>query len=216
MKVYVATSGEPGDHWYGIEQVFRTREAAEAYERGDDVEEFELLDAPPEVRDWHTITRTLGKDCALVHRSDRSDFVGNPDRISVTVENNAYGPYKLIVGGWDLEKVQAAAETEYVKFLAERDEQAAEIVAGLDRIDVRVWYEADGLTVLETPIHRTTDHFSVPHDLVCEQAGVDPSKSLHGRWFTVQRLTFTEADGFSVCEDPNRDALTSGAARVGA
>ncbi|MFI7448109.1 hypothetical protein ACIBQX_11475 [Nonomuraea sp. NPDC049714] len=216
MKAYVATSGDPGDYWYSIRQVFSTREAAEAYEHGDNVEEFELLDAPPEVRDWHTITRTLGKDRELQHHSGREDFVGDPDRISVTVENNAHGPHQLIVEGWDLEKVQAAAEDEYVKFLAERDERAAEVVAGLDRIDVRVWYEADGRTVLETPIHSTADHFSVPHDMVCGQAGVDPSQSLHGRWFTVQRLTYTEADGFSVCENPNRDTLRSSSARVDA
>ncbi|SET49649.1 hypothetical protein [Nonomuraea wenchangensis] len=218
MKVYVATSGYRGDYWYSIQQVFRTREAAEAYGRAHDIEEFELLDAPPEVRDWHTITRTFGKDAGSgepVHRVDQLDFLGDPDRIEVQVDRNPKDrdrPYKVVVEGWDLDKVKAASEAQCANFLAERNEWAASVVAELDRIDVKVWYEVDGKTVLETPVHRTADHFTVPHDLVCSQLGIDPSQSLHGRWLTVERLSFTEADGFSLCRDP-QDHLASSESR---
>lgn len=218
MKVYVATSGYRGEYWYSIRQVFSTREAAEAYEHARDIEEFELLDAPPEVRDWHTVTRVFGKDAgndAPVHRVDRCDFLGDADHIEVEVDRNErdyHRPYKVAVQGWDLDKVMAVAEVECAKFFAERDEWAASVVAELDRIDVKVWYEVDGKTVLETPVHRTTDHFTASHDLVCEQAGIDPSQSLHGRWLTVERLSFTEADGFSVCRDP-QDHLASSRSR---
>lgn len=53
MKVYVVTSGEYSD--YRIHHIFLERKHAEAYEGGDEVIEWDVLEHPIEQRTWHEI-----------------------------------------------------------------------------------------------------------------------------------------------------------------
>ncbi|WP_433364111.1 hypothetical protein [Streptosporangium sp. CA-115845] len=206
MKVYLTASDQPGEYNYTNLRIFTRREDAEAYELAAHIEEFDLTEGPVEVRTWHTIRWHLGENQEPQERTERRDFDGNTSTFRATWEGPARRPTAIVVGSWDMETTREAFADERAQYMGVRNHQAAECTAGLDRIEVQVWYEVDGRAVLKTPVHTTSDHFTVPRDRIAEQAGIAPGVSLHGLWFTVDTLTFTDADGFTICAAPSKSA----------
>ncbi|MFI6510095.1 hypothetical protein ACIBCT_21025 [Streptosporangium sp. NPDC050855] len=202
MKVYLAASDEPGEYNYENLRIFTRREDAEAYELAAHIAEFELTEGPVEVQTWHTIRWHLGEHQEPQERTERRDFDGNTSTFRSTWEGPALRPTAIVVGAWDLQAARDAFADERAQYMAMRDGLAAKYTAGLDRIEVQVWYEVGGRAVLKTPVHTTADHFTVPRERITEQAGLAPDATLHGQWFTVETLTFTDAQGFAVCAPP--------------
>lgn len=135
-KVYLATSGEYSD--YTVQHAFARREDAESYALGDDVMELEVHDGPVEVRAWHRITwnATLpDHPGSTTHNgnphaeSDRRDFDGRPRRAEhAWITSDRFGP-RLVVQGWDLERVRKVYSEQRAQHLA-RTDMGAEPGAG--------------------------------------------------------------------------------------
>lgn len=202
MKVYLTASDEPGEYGYENLRIFTRREDAEAYELAAHIAEFDLTEGPVEVRTWHTIRWHLGEHQEPQERTERRDFYGNTTVVHTVREGPALRPTAIVVGAWDLQAARDAFADERARYVAMRDQLTAEYTAGLGRIEVQVWYEVDGRAVLKTPVHTAADHFTVPRERITEQAGLAPGATLHGGWFTVETLTFTDAQGFAVCAPP--------------
>lgn len=127
MKVYLAMANDDDDR---VQRAFARREDAEAYELADEVEEFEVLDGPVEVRDWHTLYWVAGHPDRLEPEgvwaanprlsSERwavderpsditSEWKKHPKKAVVlaTGEVLTEVTHTLTVEGWDLEQVGA-------------------------------------------------------------------------------------------------------------
>jgi hypothetical protein len=127
MKVYLAIAN---DYDQQVQRVFARREDAEAYGLADEVQEFEVLEGPVEVREWHTLRwHADSPDRA----QPEGDWAANPKLTSVreavdertsdiaidwkkhpkaavviaTGEVLTEVTHTLTVEGWDLERVGA-------------------------------------------------------------------------------------------------------------
>lgn len=186
-KVYLATRGTPGEYDYAVLRVFTRKADADRYELAADVEEFDLTTGPVEARDFHVLRWDGQLDHDPLYTAERRD----PD-------DRAVSGGTISVGAWSHAEAYAAFSKARADYDALRQQMADERLAGLDRVDVKVWYEHGHWAVLTTPIHGTGDHFQVPRRRIAEQAGLSADESLHGRWFTVETLTWLTADGFKV------------------
>lgn len=127
-KVHLATSGEYSD--YTVQHAFARREDAESYALADDVMELEVHDGPVEVRAWHA----LCWDTALPDRppagtsaanpdlwSEPRDFDGRPEHVEHLWGDDRMGRDRLIVEGWDLERVREVYSEQRAQYLARTD-----------------------------------------------------------------------------------------------
>ena len=202
MKVYLATAGEPGEYDFEVVGVFAKREDAKSFPLASRVEEWDVDEAPVSLRIRYTVTWDVD-----LMRAPTWKVESVPARGSVPALEQSPTSFAT----WDREKARALFDGQTALYWAARDRRAAELVASLGRVDVKVWYEpGDGKAALLTPLHSTKHAFMVPRDRVTDQAGLPRNAYLHGQWFTVKTCTFTEVDGFSVCSDPNTSALAEG------
>jgi hypothetical protein len=128
MKVYLAFANGYDDR--RVERVFARRADAEAYGLADEVEEFEVLEGPVEVREWHTLHWVAGcpdraqpeggRAANPVLTSDRWAVDERPSGVTIdwkkhpkaavviaTGEVLTEVTHTLTVEGWDLERVRA-------------------------------------------------------------------------------------------------------------
>lgn len=197
MKVYVATSGPPGEYGYEIVGVFTDKADAAAFELGDRVVEFPLREGPAEVRDRHVVEWFDAVDRAPKRSSYRAVFDDAPDR---EVDHG----WRTVFETWDDSRASAKTAALDAAHIA----RAERHVAALERIDVMVWYEpGDGRALLFTPLHAAENALPVSRETITAQAGLPEDATLHGRWFSVQMLRLDHADGFAVCTDPDHGAL---------
>lgn len=136
MKVYVRTSGEYSD--YHIIRIFKNQADAEAYELGDDIEEWELTENPVEVRTWHVLTWSpnraeaeTGEDRNPWWRSDQREFDGNERSCSHRWDQVPNAPRftALIVQGWDpvrIRKVYSEQRAQYTALGRVPDQEASD------------------------------------------------------------------------------------------
>lgn len=127
MKVWLATSGEYSD--FNVVHAFAREEDARAYELGDDVMEFELHDGPIEVRTWYSLVWDADRpdrpgDGMRLPNPDtstaRRDFDGHPRRAEHRWGDNRYGR-RLLVEGWDLERVHKVYSEQRAQYIARQD-----------------------------------------------------------------------------------------------
>ncbi len=127
MKVYLATSGEYSD--FRVQQVFARREDAEAYDLGDDVQEFELRDGPVETRIEHRLywnpqiedrEETATAMANPWFATERLDFDGQPHRVEHQWNHGARGS-NLTVKGWELERIRKVYSEQRAQHLARQD-----------------------------------------------------------------------------------------------
>ena len=123
MKVYLATHGSYSD--FEVRAVFKREADAEAYELGDSVEEFDLLEGPKEVRTWHRLSWRpdmpepayetdgyySGPGRVPNPHEDpygvRQDYDGHPNRIEHRWQRwGGQGSGQLEVCGWDVERIR--------------------------------------------------------------------------------------------------------------
>lgn len=204
MKVYVATSGPEGEYGYSIEGVFTRREDAEQFSLGDSVKEFDLWDGPVEVGSRHVVEWFSRVFHAPKCSSYKAAQIGQPDS---EVDHG----WRTVFETWSdttaSEKL-AALQTAHLA-------RVKEYVAALPRIDVQVWYEpTPGRVLLFTPLHTSENALAVDRRHVVNQSGLAPDATLHGRWFTVERLALDSVDGFSVCTGPHEGLLASAQMRA--
>lgn len=201
MKVYLATSGYPGEYGYQLLHAFMNMSDAEAYELADGVLEMDVHQGPVEVRPRYVVAWVKDHNQSPTLQTYAASFDDRPD------EDDTSG-FMVRFKTWDKDRAKAKHDEQFAVFVAERERRAAEACAPTGRFDVQVWYEQhDGTAVLRTPLHTTKEHFEVPRDRITDQAGLPRGETIHGRWFSVQTCTFTEVDGFSVCAAPNTGAL---------
>lgn len=126
MKVYLATAGEYSD--YRVLHAFARREDAEAYEGGEYVEEYELLDGPIERRTWHMFWwnpelpdqerdgQRMGNPWEF---TDRRDFGGDARHVEHRWEGppQRTGPV-LHIQGWDLDRIRKVYSEQRAQYLA--------------------------------------------------------------------------------------------------
>jgi hypothetical protein len=198
VKVYLATAGQPGDYDYKVVGIFARREDADAFRLAERVEEWDVDEAPVPLRIRHTIAWDAELKHAPTWTSDTVPARGSVPEVEETGTSFAC---------WDREQAREVFDRQQ----AARARRAADLVAGLDRVDVQVWYEpGNGTAVLLTPLHTTKELFKVDRDRITDQAGLPRGAYLHGKWFTVETCTVTEVDGFSVCEKPDISVLAKG------
>ena len=201
MKVYVATSGEPGEYDYEVLRVFAHREHAEAYELGTRVLEFEVDEQPLDVKPRHVVTWDTGMD----RPPSISHYEAAVDGREDTLEYSDEAPYAQ-AETWDPLRAKALFEQRQREYETFQDEVASELLGRLGSIYVQVWYEpGDGKAILLTPLHSTDDRFGVPRDLITDQAGMPRGATLHGKWFTVEKLTRRAVEGFEPVARPPAD-----------
>ncbi|MET8985861.1 hypothetical protein ABZW49_10470 [Nonomuraea wenchangensis] len=192
MKVYVATSGEPGEYGYKVVGVFTRKANAKAFELADRVLPMQLWDGPAEVRDRYVVTWFDSLFHGPEMSSYRRVYTGDDD----TLETHGW---RTVFETFDPDRAAAKLE----EWRAAHEQRAADFAASLDRIDVQVWYEpGDGYAMVRTPLHLPENALRVPRDLITDQAGLPRGATLHAKWFTVETLTLHGVDGFSVCRDP--------------
>lgn len=128
MKVYLATSGEYSD--YGVCHAFARREDAMSYALGDDVLELEIHEGPIEVRAWHSMEWRpyLPDREADTHHvanpwrgTENRDFDGRPKHAGHRWEVDHLGHDRLIVQGWDLERVRKVYSEQRAQYIARKD-----------------------------------------------------------------------------------------------
>jgi hypothetical protein len=201
MKVYVATSGDPGEYDYEVLRVFAHREHAKAYELGTRVLEFEVDEEPLDVKTRHVVTWDTGMD----RPPSISHYTAAVDGREDTLEYSTEAPYEQ-AETWDPLHAKVLFGLRRREYEAFQDEIAAELLGRLGRIFVQVWYEpGDGKAILLTPLHSTQDHFGVPRDSITDEAGMPRGETLHGKWFTVEKLTRRKAEGFQAVARPPGD-----------
>ncbi|MER6575807.1 hypothetical protein [Nonomuraea sp. NPDC001023] len=192
MKVYLATSGPPGEYGYQVLGAFTRRKDAQAFKLADRVEPFELWDGPVEVRDRHVITWFD----SVIHGPKRSSY---QQAYTADEDSETSHGWRTVFETFDRDR----ADARFSEWQAAHEQRAAAFVASLDRIDVQVWYEpGDGNTLVRTPLHLPEVALRVPRDLITDQAGLPRGATLHGQWFTVETLTLDHVDGFAVCRHP--------------
>jgi hypothetical protein len=201
VKVYLAL--RESSEGSSVLRVFSREKDARAYPLADTVEPVDVDEAPIDVRMYHELRWDLREDR---EPSVRSHWMEYSDRFAETTHvlspPLSSDPGWLAVQGWDLDDVHRLYGERRGLYLAARRRAAAELVAALDRIDVRVVTDYQGRTELLTPLHPQGSRLRVDRARIVEQAGVDDWE-LSSRWFTVETLTFDQADGFSSCEQPN-------------
>lgn len=203
MKVYLATTGEPGEYDYEVLRAFAHREHAEAYELANRVIELDIDENPLPVRPRHVVTWDSGLERPPSITYYDAGFDGRPD-------SEEYDGALVQAETWDSHKAKALFDERQVLYEAQRDLDAADLLEQLHNIYVQVWYEpGDGNAIMLTPLHTTEDHFRVPRDLITEQAGLPNGATLHGRWFEVETLTYKTVDGFSAADRPRKEQLAT-------
>lgn len=220
MKVYLAMRGDGYES--SVLRVFAHKKDADAHPMANFVEEMDVTEGQADVRQWHTLTWNLRENSEPYVRAAWTEFDdGDPGRVTHFTRVNFKNPYRywtdtkirhrpveMIVGGWNLDAVHRVFAEQREAFLREREEEAAAVLATLDRIDVQANYDVgEGRVLLTTPIHPGGAHFTVSRVRILQQAGLPADIRLGGRWFTVQTLTPTDADGFTVCADPHEKTL---------
>ncbi|TYB69713.1 hypothetical protein FXF51_06005 [Nonomuraea sp. PA05] len=202
MKVYAAISNYDSydyDGGYEVVGVFADRVDAEQCELADGVLAFDVLDGPAYVRDRHVVTLYDSLFRGPERTSYRRIDTGNGD----TLEEHGW---RAVFETFD----SGRADAKMAEWQAEHKRRAAEFVASLDRIDVKVWYEpGDGYALVLTPLHLPERALRVSRDLITDQAGMPRGATLHAQWFTVDTLTLDHIDGFKVCRAPAKDGLAT-------
>lgn len=198
MKVYLATSGDQ-EYGHEVHHVFAARKDAENYPLADQVEEFDLTEGPVAVGQYVTATWRFGKPEPSMN-TQRYDLVGDPTKVSYT-----WGSGMLTIQGWGKAEVLAEFDRLQDQYEAARRKAARAKLAELDPVEVKVWYVTPaGDAVLHTPLHCHKDHFEVPSEQILREAGLPDNATLHGAWFTVDALSYTEVSGFKARERSGR------------
>ncbi|MER7213192.1 hypothetical protein ABT340_39530 [Streptosporangium sp. NPDC000239] len=118
MKVYLASRGSYST--YRVVGVFARKEDAEAYELGEDVEEYDVHEGPQEVRAWlkliwypdHPDKDTWEGDGPYNPyedmRPERRDYDGHPNRVEHRWARGwgERGSGHLEVCGWEIERIR--------------------------------------------------------------------------------------------------------------
>ncbi|HEY9370029.1 hypothetical protein [Streptomyces sp.] len=195
MKVYASISNYESydyDGGYEVIGVFAREADAQACELGDRVLAFDVREGPANVRDRHVVTLFDSLFRGPERTSHRRIDTGDGDTLQ---EHGWRAVFETFDAG--------RADAKMVEWQAEHERRAAEFVASLDRIDVKVWYEpGDGYAMVLTPLHLPENALRVPRDLITDQAGLPRGATLHAKWFSVETLTLHQVDGFSACQDP--------------
>jgi hypothetical protein len=129
VKVYVATSGEYSD--YRIQHIFLERRDAEAYEGGDDVVEYEVMEGPvvrrpryqliwsPKIEDREQIPgQQMGNPFESVYQED---YLG--DDPGYATHNWTARGHELVlyVQGWELDRVRKVYSEQRAIYLAHQE-----------------------------------------------------------------------------------------------
>lgn len=183
-------------------RVFARRQDADGYKLANRVEEFDVDEGPVDVQMFHELRWDLREEREPSVRSYWLERASRPNVTRHILAPPLDDPTGwLHVDGWDLDDVRRVYAEQRALYLAARKQAAVELVEALGRIDVEVVADWTGRTELLTPLHPQGSRLRIDRSCLAEQAGVDGD--LTGRWFTVETLVFDDADGFSVCEQPN-------------
>jgi hypothetical protein len=201
MRVHLAI--HESSEGCSVLRVFARQEDADGYKLADRVEAIDVDEGPVDVQMFHELRWDLRKEREPSVRSYWLERASRPDATRHVLAPPLGDPTGwLYVDGWDLDDVRRVYEEQRALYLAARRQAAVELVAALGRADVQVVVDYQGRTELLTPLHPQGSRLRIDRARIVEQAGVDDWE-LSSRWFTVESLSFDDADGFSVCEQPN-------------